>query len=301
MIENSPAHIRRSIIVMTMAAILLAGFAGDAVAEEATERSFLWRAIQAQRTVYFLGSIHFMKSDAYPLDPTIESAYASSDLLVFETDIDGLAGAATSLMTAGTLEGKTTLADVISEDLYADVTGRLEGLGMSIDGFKKTRPWMLALSLTSIELMQAGYLGSEGIDAHFSSRARGDGKDLQGLESIEYQVSLFAGLSDEDGAQFLRYTLSDLDSMIPFVDDLVSAWKKGDSDRIEELLVEGFEDYGALFDRFVIQRNLQWMTAIEELFRGETDAMVVVGALHLVGGQGLIELLREKGYEVEQM
>lgn len=301
MFENSSTPIRRSITVMTLVGFVLVGSVGDAAAEEATERSFLWRASRGERAVHLLGSIHFMKRDAYPLSPAIETAYETSGLLVFETDIDGLAGAATSLMAEGTLEGTTTLSDVIPEELYSDVAGRLEDSGMSVDSFKRTRPWMLALSLTSIELMRAGYLGSEGIDAHFSSRARKDGKDLQGLESIEYQVSLFSELSDGEGAEFLRYTLGDLDSMIPLVDDLVSAWKKGESDRIEELLVEGFDDYGALFDRFVIQRNLQWMTAIEELFRGETDAMVVVGALHLVGEQGLIELLREKGYEVEQL
>jgi uncharacterized protein YbaP (TraB family) len=284
-----------------LAAVAASGPVGEAAADDQTGRSFLWRAHRGERSVYLLGSIHFMKSDAYPLSPAIERAYDAAGLVVFETDIEGLTRAAASLMAVGTLEGGTTLEDVISEELHTDVEERLEGLGMSIDAFGKMRPWMLALSLTSMELARAGYLGSEGIDAHFSARAERDGKTRRGLESIEEQVSLFAGLSAEDGEQFLRYTLGDLDSVIPLVDDLVRAWKRGDSDRLEELLVEGFDEYGAIFDRFVVRRNHRWMETVEELFRGESDAMVVVGALHLVGDEGLIGLLRAKGYEVEQL
>lgn len=288
-------------IVIVVTAAVGATPVGEAAAGDQAEKSFLWRAARGDRSIYLLGSIHFMKSDAYPLSPAIERAYEAAGLVVFETDIEGLARAATSLMAAGTLEGETTLEDVISEELYNDVEERLESLGMSVEAFAKTRPWMLALSLTSLELAQAGYLGSEGIDAHFSARAGRDGKARRGLESIEYQVSLFAGLSAEDGADFLRYTLGDLDSVIPLVDDLVRAWKRGDSDRLEELLVEGFDEYEAIFERFVVRRNHRWMETVEKLFERDSDAMVVVGALHLVGEQGLVKLLRAKGYEVEQL
>ena len=301
MLENGSFSACRFITVIALMAAILAVLVGEVAAEEETGRSFLWRAVVEDRSVYLLGSIHFMKSDAYPLSPAIERAYETSGLLVFETDIEGLAGAATSLMTAGTLDGGTTLEDVLSEKLYADVSERFEASGMSIDPFNTTRPWMLALTLTSMELMKEGYLGSAGIDAHFSSRAKRDGKARQGLESIKYQISLFADLSADDGEDFLRYTLEDLDSVIPLVDDLVRAWKRGDSGRIEEVLVESFDEYEAIFEHFVTERNHRWMETIEELFLGDADAMVVVGALHLVGEQGLIELLRAKGYEIEQL
>jgi uncharacterized protein YbaP (TraB family) len=288
-------------VFVTVTAAFAADPVGDAAAADQAERSFLWRAVRGDRSVYLLGSIHFMKSDAYPLSPAIEGAYGAAGLVVFETDIEGLSRAATSLMAAGAFDDGTTLDDVIPEDLYDAVEKRLESLGMKIDAFARTRPWMLALTLTSMELARAGYLGSEGIDAHFSARAERDGKVRRGLETIEEQVSLFADLSAEDGADFLRYTLGDLDSVIPLVDDLVSAWKRGDSNRLEELLIEGFDEHPAIFERFVVRRNHRWMEAVEELFEGEADAMVVVGALHLVGDQGLVELLRGKGTDVEQL
>jgi uncharacterized protein YbaP (TraB family) len=270
-------------------------------AAEADEKSFLWRAASGERSVYLLGSIHYMKADAYPLSSAVERAFDSSGMMVFETDIDEITGAAVSLLAAGTLEGNTTLADVVSTELYGEVSQRLEMLGMGIGGFKKMKPWMLALSLTSLELMRAGYLGSEGIDAHFNSRAKAAGKSREGLESTEFQVSLFADLSDDESVEFLQYTLTDLDTVIPLVDEVVATWKIGDFAQMEELLVEGFADHKALFARMVTDRNLRWLPRIEELFRGDADAMVVVGSLHLVGEQGLIQLLKAKGYKVEQL
>lgn len=282
-----------------IALITLASIAS--AAEKAGEKSFLWRVSSGDRSVYLLGSIHFMKKDAYPLNATIEGAFSNSGVVVFETDIDKLDGAAVSLVAAGTLDGETTLADVVPAELYRGVSARLDDLGMNIAGFKKMKPWMVALSLTSFELMRADYLGSEGVDSYFSSRAEAAGKTREGLETTEFQVSLFADMSAEESVEFLQVTSIELDTMIPLVDEIVVAWKGGDSGRIEDLLVEGFDGHDELYDRLVTQRNLRWLPKIEELFRGDVDAMVVVGSLHLVGEQGLVELLKSKGYEIEQL
>jgi uncharacterized protein YbaP (TraB family) len=264
-------------------------------------KSFLWRVSSGDRTVALLGSIHFMKAEAYPLSPAIERAFDGAAKVVFETDIDEMEKAAVSLLAAGTLEGDTTLEDVVDKELYDEVSHRLEDLGMGMGTFAKMKPWMAAMGLTSLELMRGGYLGTEGIDSYFSARAETAGKPQQGLESIEYQVSLFAEMSAAESAEFLSYTLTDLDTMIPLVDEIVAAWTIGDSARIEDLLVDGFEGHEALFDRLVTQRNLRWLPQIEELLRGDADALVVVGSLHLIGEQGLVALLKAKGYEVEQL
>ena len=282
-----------------IALIALASIASSA--ENAEKKSFLWRVSSGDRTVSLLGSIHYMKADAYPLSPAIEGAFEGAGIVVFETDIDQMGKAAVSMLAAGTLEGDETLKDVVSKEILQEVSQRLDDLGMGIGAFKKMKPWMVAMGLTSYELMRAGYLGSEGIDAYFSSRATASGKPQKGLESIEYQVSLFAEMSAEESAEFLQYTLTDLDTMIPLVDEIMVAWNRGDSAWIEDLLVDGFSDHETLFDRLVTQRNVRWLPQIDELFQGDIDALVVVGSLHLVGEQGLIEMLKAKGYEVEQL
>lgn len=241
-----------------------------------------------------------MKPDAYPLGPAVESAYERSGLLVFETNIQEMDRAAVALMAAGTLSDGETLAEVISPDLYDELTERLEAQGTGSAMFQRMTPWMVALGLTSFELMRGGYLGSEGIDVHFSSRAEADGKAQHGLESIEDQISLFADLSAEESEEFLDYTLLELETVIPLVDEVFAAWKVGDAAALEKLLTEGFEDHPELYRRMVVDRNLKWMPHVEALFDGSVDAMVVVGSLHLVGEHGIVELLKAKGYEVEQ-
>ena len=287
-------------ISLVLAAALLTAPLTVLAAEEASGRSFLWKVTDGPRTVHLLGSIHFMKDEAYPLSPAIEQAYASSGVVVFETDMAGLGEAAVKLMAAGSLDDGRTLADAAGPELYRLVSERFDSMGMDTAAFDGMKPWMVALSLTSIELMRAGYLGSEGIDAHFSERAREDGKPTRGLETPDFQVSLFADLSEQEGREFLAYSLKDLETVIPLVDEIVVAWSAGNVARIEELLAEGFDEHPELFAKMVTRRNLRWLPQVEELIDGDVDAMVVVGSLHLVGAQGLVELLRANGYEVVQ-
>jgi hypothetical protein len=289
---------RRRLAVLLFA-VLAAGVA-PAVADDAP-RSFLWLAERDGRTIHLLGSIHFMKADAAPLAPAIEEAYRRSGLVVFETDIEGLDRAAVALLAAGTLGDGASLAGAIPADLYTEVAARAAKLGMGAGAFDRMKPWMVALTVTSLELMRAGYLGSAGIDAELSARAVADGKPRRGLETTDEQVALFAGLTDEEGVEFLRYSLDELDAAIPLVDELVEAWRAGDVETLEGLLVEGFEGHPELFDRMVVARNRRWLPVVEELLDGDTDALVVVGALHLVGEQGLVELLRAAGCTVVQL
>jgi uncharacterized protein YbaP (TraB family) len=289
---------RRRLAVLLLAALGAAAFQAAAAEHQ---RSFLWRAERDGRTIHLLGSIHFMKAAAAPLAPAIEDAYRRSGLVLFETDIEGLDRAAVALLAAGTLGDGETLAGVLPADLHREVAERAASLGMGAGAFDRMRPWMVALTVTSLELMRAGYLGSAGIDAALSARAAADGKLRRGLETIDEQVALFAGLSEAEGVDFLRYSLAELDTAIPLVDELVEAWRTGDVEKLEELMVEGFEGHPELYDRMVTARNRRWLPVVEELLAGDTEALVVVGALHLVGEHGLVELLRAAGCTVVQL
>jgi uncharacterized protein YbaP (TraB family) len=205
------------------------------------------------------------------------------------------------MMAAGVLESERTLADELGDELNGELEQWLDEHDLNAGLFTKMKPWMAALTLTSLELQRGGYLGSEGIDAHFAARAARDGKRRVALESVDFQVSLFAEMTDDQGAEFLRYTLTELETVIPLVDDIVSAWAGGDTGTVERLLVEGFEQHPELFEKLVTDRNLRWLPTLLEQLDADGDTLVVVGALHLVGDGGLVELLRAEGYEVVQV
>jgi uncharacterized protein YbaP (TraB family) len=287
-------------VLITGLAFALACPAAAAADDEAG--TFMWRVRgDGGATVHLLGSIHYMKEDAYPLPQVVEHAFSSSEIVVFETDIDELGRAAVAMLAAAGLPEDTTLADVLEPELYRNLVERLDGVGLDRSTVDRMAPWMAALTLTSLELQRAGYFGSEGIDAHLAARAAADRKERRALESVEFQISLFTDMKPDEAADFLRYTLTEIETVIPMVDDIVASWKRGDVGQIEQLLVEGFDQHPELYSKIVTDRNRSWLPQIEELLADDVDALVVVGSLHLVGGQGLIALLRGRGYEVEQL
>jgi uncharacterized protein YbaP (TraB family) len=242
-----------------------------------------------------------MKPEAYPLSPAIEQAFERSQVVVFEVDLDQLTTAALKLLSAGTLPEGQTLQDVVSSETYQLVSARFRDLGMNPDGFLKTRPWMLAVTLTSYELARAGYGQATGVDMHFFERAKEAGKPRLALETVDFQVGLFADLDAAEGEAFLQYTLKELDTVIPFVDDLMAHWHSGDVDEVRKLLTEAYREFPDLFQRLVSDRNRNWLPEIEKLLAGDQESMVVVGALHLVGEDGLLALLAQQGYKIEQL
>ena len=121
-----------------------------------------------------------------------------------------------------------------------------------------------------------------------------------GLETAEFQVSLFADLDAEQSLAFFRYTLTDLEVMIPEMEKMYRDWRSGNVEGMEQWLLEGFEEFPDVFNRMVIDRNRAWVPKIVELLEGDRNAMVVVGSMHLVGDEGLVALLRREGYTVVQ-
>jgi uncharacterized protein YbaP (TraB family) len=278
---------------------LVAGLIPSAAAAEGP--TFLWRVTSDTATVYLVGSIHAMRESSYPLPAAMETAYDTVDKLVFEVDLDEMQAAALKMLKAGSLPDDQTLENVVGPEVWSEFSAHLRERGMNPEGFQGFKPWMAALNLTVFEMMAAGYLPTKGLDSYFSLRAAQDGKERMPLETVEFQVDLFAGLGDEQSQAFLQYTLQDLETMIPKLDELSEQWRTGQIEPVEELLLEGFDEFPQVFKEMVTDRNRAWIMPIEKLLAGENRVLVVVGAMHLVGEHGLVNQLRARGYTVEQL
>lgn len=290
---------------MVLAAALLAPAAAGAPPEgaQAGPKHFLWRVRSATNTVYLLGSIHVMRQDAFSLAAVIETAFESSSVAVFEVDLSAGAtvGSALGALAAGALPEGRTLSDVVSPETYRLAADRLADAGYDIAVMQRMRPWMVATTLTLAELRRAGYSPADGVDQVFQRRAVDSGRRVIGLETIDDQLALFADLTPEEDEAFLVQTLRELETLIPQVDELTAHWRAGRVDEVEALLAEGFAAFPRLYAKLVVDRNRRWLPQIEALLAGDQRAFVAVGALHLVGDQGVVELLRGKGYQVEQL
>jgi len=291
---------RRELVSKALAGLLILASCSWTAAEDQARRSFLWRVQSDTTTLDLLGSIHLMKPEDYPLSPAIESAFERARVVVFEVDPSRMTEAAVGLLASGTLPEGQTLRDVISPETYQKVSQLLEEMGMDVAGFEKMRPWLVAVTLTSFELMRAGYTQASGVDMHYFERARDEGKEILGLETVEFQVGLFAELAAAEDEEFLRYTMQELNTVIPMIDELLVNWRAGKVAEVEKLLTEAYREYPELFAKLVSDRNLNWLPQLEKLLAGERAAMAVVGSLHLVGEDGLVEMLRRRGFSVEQ-
>jgi len=296
----------KQLSVLTLAMTLTAAPCALATAqsEPATaEKHCLWRVRSESTTMHLLGSIHLLKPAAFPLAPVIERAYKDASVTVFEVDLgaDGTPEASLGMLAAGLLPEGTTLQEVVSPETYRLTERRIEEAGLDPGRMQRVRPWMVATTLALTELQRAGYSATDGVDRHYYQRAKTEGKSVVGLETIQFQLDLFADLSPREDEAFLRQTVRELETVIPMVDELIGHWQAGRTGEVEALLAEGYREHPDLFKKLVSDRNLDWIPKLEELLAGDERVFVVVGALHLIGEGGVIGLLEEKGYTVEQL
>jgi uncharacterized protein YbaP (TraB family) len=270
---------------------------------DAQDKTFLWRVRSAKNTVYVLGSIHLLKKENYPLNKTVESAFEEAKKLAFEIDLGSVEPEKMQrlMIQRGIYTDGRSLPQTISAKTYAMAAERAQALGLDLPKLDSFKPWLVAMMLTSLKLQSLGFDPRYGVDRHLFERAKAAKKAVVGLETPEEQFGLFDQLSSKQQELILVQALRDLDALDSGVQRLTDAWKKGEEKVLEELILGGFKDYPELYQRVMLDRNRQWLVHFERFLAQSEVHMVVVGAAHLVGKGSLIELLRERGYTVEQM
>jgi hypothetical protein len=294
--------IKLSLIFSLLVFFLFAVFAQDSLSQ--SKKSFLWKVQSKTNTVYVLGSIHYLKKEMYPLDEKIEKAFEQSNILGVEANVDDISKMdVQKFVESAIYSGDETLEKHLSPEAFESVKKQLTELGASLEAANKYRPWFLALSLASIEIVKLGFDPNYGIDRYFLSKAT-EKKKIVELESLEYQFKLFSTLSEKDQELFLLYTLKDIKVLEQELDQLVKAWTTGDEKGIELIMTRSIKEDKKLipiYEKFVVERNRKMVSKIEEYLNEKETIFVVVGAGHLVGNQGIIELLKGKGFLPEQL
>jgi len=269
-----------------------------------SQKNFLWRIQSKTNTVYVLGSLHLSKKEIYPLNQKIESAFDQSNVLVVEANVNDIKKVdIQKLMESAFYPPHDTLEKHVSPETHEWVRKETSGLGIPIELINKQKPWFLSMTLVALETLKLGLDPNLGIDKYFLSKAEGKKKILE-LESLDYQINLLSNLSDKDQELFLVYTLRDLKIMEQEVNKLIQAWSSGDTKGMESILTRSVSEdkrLSSIFEKLIYERNRKMVLKIEDFLRAKETYFVIVGAGHLVGDQGIIEILREKGYIVEQL
>jgi uncharacterized protein YbaP (TraB family) len=298
-------HGRKALLALSALLILsfLAVSAGAARAEEEKGRDFLWRVRSGTATVYLLGSIHVLKKDFYPLSKRIEDAFDRSAVLAVEADINNVSRMdITKMLEGAAYPGGDKVENHLSAGTYELLKKESAAAGIPMGLIGKQRPWFSAMTLMSFALLKSGFDPAYGVDLHFLSEAEGK-KRIVELESIDFQMDLFSGLSDRDQEYFLLSTIKELRTLDSDAGRLVSAWKSGNVGGVESIMAEAEREKGMspVYEKILYDRNKTMAAKIGELLDGRETAFVVVGAGHLVGERGIIAILKKKGYQVDQL
>lgn len=297
-------------LLLTLAGLLLAlpvvGSAPVAPSSSAPPLPLLWKACDRDSCLYLLGSFHLLKKSDYPLSDDVDRAFESSESLVFEVapaDLDD-PGVAGRMLKLATSDPASSLARIVPDDLKAPLDRRLRALGLPPEQAAALEPWFVDTILVTLLGQRAGFAPEDGLDRHLMARGRAAGKPMAGLETVDQQLAALDATPVAEQLASLRDFVTEGDAAADRLDELHAAWRGADLATLERLVREEMrERTPETYRRLNVDRNRAWVPKLEAMLARPAgdDALVVVGALHLLGDDGVVAGLRARGYRVDRI
>jgi uncharacterized protein YbaP (TraB family) len=265
-------------------------------------KTSIWQVSNGKNTVYIGGTFHMLKPSDYPLPIEFEQVYKKVNWLVFETDMDQLSSPEfqQKFLESMTLPTGQILADHLSAKAYAELIRYASKNGMDTARLQRFTPQMVALIITIEELKKYG-LTAEGVDTFIGDKAKQDSKVVTKLESTDDQIHYISTMGAGNESNLILQTLTDMKDLPKELNIMRNAWRDGDGEALFETGIKPMlEDYPKIYKSLLVERNNNWMNKIETLIAQPEEKFILVGALHLIGQDGLLQQLRSRGYQVQQ-
>lgn len=302
----------RSLKPLLSAALIATAFAAAAdsparaKAGTAAPVPLLWKVSDQDNTVYLLGSFHLLRPSDYPLSGDVDAAFEDAESVVFELSPEEMASGvlpAQMVQAAMRQDGKH-----LQDDMDATTWQRLQRYaaqnGLPLDSFATYEPWFVGLTISILEMTKQGLDPKLGLDTHFMATAKAAGKPTGGLELAGDQIRLLDGMDAAEQRQFIAEALEQAEKGPAEMESLHQAWRSGDAELLwSKMAAEMKREYPRLYQRINVDRNDAWLPKLQQRLTGSRsdDTLVIVGALHLLGSDGVVEKLRSKGYKVERV
>lgn len=286
--------------------LLFLGFIHTCARAQTPIKGVFIEARRQNQTLFLFGSIHLGKEDFYPLSPQILHSFSRSDLLALEVDLNApSAELQQKVLSKAMLPPSTSLSDVLSKDTYSQLKSFAEKINFSLPVLDRFKPWFAGLTLSISSYKDMGLQEKLGLDHYFLGQAKEKKLPVLGLETLEEQINLFDSLEYPDQEAFLLETIQELKENPDDLSKLIHAWKIGDLSTLENFLLKKDQQTG-FFKKFyaaiIYERNTKMAKKLLDLLEKKESETIfaVVGALHLVGEKGIIEILRSKNFVVTQ-
>lgn len=260
----------------------------------------LWVIKDADSTLYLFGSVHVLRPTTGWASPRVQAAFDSASDIWFEISNPDDQAAIVPLMQQYGLSPTYRNATALTTGELTLFGNAAQSVGSDAVRMDNYRPWLAALTLSVAPLVKAGYDPKSGVELVLKARAEAAGKPIHGFETIDKQIGILAGLPDDVQLVFLRETLKDYENAATKLDEMVSAWARGDVDVLSRVMVQEMKDASpALYQSILVDRNTDWANQIQTMLQGSGAAFIAVGAGHLAGDDSVQSILAKRGVTVE--
>jgi uncharacterized protein YbaP (TraB family) len=253
-------------------------------------------------SIYLGGTVHLLSPKDYPLPKEFDTAYKNSESIAIEADIEQMESPAFAQKMMGKImyQDDRTLSKVLDKSVYELLKKECAKYNLPIGNLEKLKPSMVIVTLTGMKMKSSG-ITSEGVDKHFLTRAKKDEKEVLFLESTDSQLNLLANMGDGNESNFVKKSLKELSETETLMDGLISDWRKGEHKIMGKQIKEMKSDYPKLHKDLLVNRNNNWIPVIDNYLSTKKTEFVLMGALHLHGKSGILNLLEKKGYTIKQL
>ncbi len=270
---------------------------------EEPAKAVIWKINDDNSTVYLAGSVHLLRPEDLPIPETFDKVYAEAEEIIFEIDMKEMSdpAAAAKMQKLTSLPEGEELADLLTGRTMKRLRSYLEESGKPGNLFDRSRPTAVLLLMSALEAERHGARPELGLESTFFKRSVADKKPSQGLETIEFQISLLDSFENHEIEKMLNEELDRVGESGKNYDEIVTAWKSGDGGKLAALLEQEPTFTPELRELLLTRRNRNWIPKIETALAQSHDFLFLVGSAHLVGEGSVVSLLKEKGLEVTQI
>lgn len=263
----------------------------------------MWQVDGDNNRVFLLGSVHLLRAADHPIPPVIYTAYEEAETLIMEMDMDDvdMIEAQALITELGLIRDGGTLRDLMGPGAWSEAEELAGRANIPLAMLTSSKPWLAAITIEQLILTRIGFDPSYGIESHMADRAAADEKEILGLETVRQQLEFLDNMSLDSQRALLLQSLEESVDLEAIMDELVDAWRHGDIEFLEHNMLKEIQEHPELYDTIVVERNQDWVAQIEALLETADDYLVIVGALHLIGEDGVPALLSGRGHEVAQM
>ena len=273
------------------------------ICAHASAESSVWKVQKGESVIYLGGTIHLLRDSDFPLPKEFEEAYRKSEILVFETDLGKFNDPSIQkeLISRAMYSDGSTIDQHLTQKTYSLLQKYCSKNNIPLTALKQFKPSAIAVTIATIELAKLG-VGQYGVDMFFYEQAKKDMKIIEALESVEEQIQYIVDMGEGNEDAFITYTIRDMNSIKQHFEDMLEAWSKGDTNRLNHLIISELKTKTPkLYKELMIDRNENWLPVIDTYQKTREIEFILVGVGHLVGPEGIIVALMQKGYKVEKL